>query len=188
MDEIISYVGDGAEALIRRSFNYAGPDLLAKALPAYLQYYLANPLVETKLYPNVEATLKKLQRKRPAIKMGLVTNKPEPVSRKILAGLGVIDCFDQIIGPESVTRLKPNPDGIFTALRAWDLAPGTVIMIGDSGTDVQAGKSAGTITCGVTYGMGDKKALIQARADFMIDDLAQLLELVDRYNSFGLDD
>lgn len=183
MDEIIDYVGDGASALIRRSFKHAAPDLIEKALLVYLQYYYAHSLIETKLYPHVEATLKTLRRNRPDIKMALVTNKPEAVSEKILAGLGVMDCFDQIVGPESVHRLKPDPEGILRVLRVWNLSAGKAIMIGDSSTDIQAGKAAGTITCGVTYGLGDKEALTKARADYMIDDLAQLLELIDGFGS-----
>jgi len=178
MDEIIDYVGDGARALIRRSFKYAAPKLIEEALPVYLEYYYAHSLIETKLYPNVEATLRTLQQTRPDMRMAVITNKPEAVSEKILAGLGIMDCFDHIIGPESVIRLKPDPEGILRVLWAWNLPAGKAIMIGDSHTDIQAGRAAGTVTCGVTYGLGDQDALREARADFMIDNLAQLLELI----------
>lgn len=185
MDEIIDYVGDGASALIRRSFKYAAPDLIEKALPVYLEYYYAHSLIETRLYPHVKATLKNLRRTRPGLEMAVVTNKPEAVSVKILTGLGVMDYFDRIIGPESVHRLKPDPEGILMMLQKWSVPPGQAIMIGDSHTDIQAGKAAGTITCGVTYGLGDKTALMEARADYMIDDLAQLLELIDGFSMSG---
>lgn len=183
LGEILGYVGDGATALIRRSFKHAAPGIIERALPVYLEYYYANSLIETRLYPGVEVTLKNLQRQCPEIKMAVITNKPEPVSRKILNGLGVMYCFEQLVGPESVSRLKPDPEGILQVLRAWDMPAGQVIMVGDSGTDIQAGKAAGTITCGVTYGLGDREALWEARADFMIDDFGQLLELIAGFDS-----
>jgi phosphoglycolate phosphatase-like HAD superfamily hydrolase len=47
-------------------------------------------------------------------------------------------------------------------------------MIGDGDTDIDAGKGAGVITCGVTYGMGNKDDLITAKPDYLIEDLSQL--------------
>jgi phosphoglycolate phosphatase-like HAD superfamily hydrolase len=47
-------------------------------------------------------------------------------------------------------------------------------MIGDGDTDVQAGKLAGVLTCGVTYGLGNRDELVAAGPDFLIDGLAQL--------------
>jgi phosphoglycolate phosphatase-like HAD superfamily hydrolase len=49
-------------------------------------------------------------------------------------------------------------------------------MVGDGDTDIQAGKWAGVITCGVTYGLANKGDLIAAKPDFLIDDLAQLAQ------------
>ena len=37
-------------------------------------------------------------------------------------------------------------------------------MIGDGDTDVEAGKRAGVVTCGVTYGLGKGSALDCGRA------------------------
>jgi len=47
-------------------------------------------------------------------------------------------------------------------------------MIGDGDTDVEAGRRAGVLTCGVTYGLGNKDDLIAARPDYLIDGLEHL--------------
>ena len=47
-------------------------------------------------------------------------------------------------------------------------------MVGDGDTDIDAGKGAGVITCGVTYGLGNKDDLIAAKPDFLIENLFQL--------------
>ena len=47
-------------------------------------------------------------------------------------------------------------------------------MVGDGDIDIAAGKSAGVITCGVTYGLGNRDDLVAAKPDFIIDKLAAL--------------
>jgi phosphoglycolate phosphatase-like HAD superfamily hydrolase len=40
---------------------------------------------------------------------------------------------------------------------------------------MEAGKRAGIVTCGVTYGLGDREKLLAAQPDFIIDNLGELL-------------
>jgi phosphoglycolate phosphatase-like HAD superfamily hydrolase len=47
-------------------------------------------------------------------------------------------------------------------------------MIGDGDIDIEAGKQAGVMTCGVTYGLGRKEDIIAAAPDFIIDSLSEL--------------
>jgi phosphoglycolate phosphatase len=44
-------------------------------------------------------------------------------------------------------------------------------MIGDSRTDMDCGRAAGVLTCGVTYGFRPRSELEAAHADVIIDDL-----------------
>jgi len=174
-DEIISYVGNGAEALIRRSFKDCSEDLIQKALPLNQQYYLDNALIETSLYPNVKETLEDLKERRKDIKIALVTNKPEAITEKILAGLGVRQYFDLIVGPESVKNMKPDPEGIIKVLNMLDRSPEQAVMIGDSYIDIEAGRRAGTKTCGAAYGLGDKEELIKSNPDFVINNINEVI-------------
>jgi len=51
------------------------------------------------------------------------------------------------------------------------------LMVGDGAIDVETGKHAGVLTCGVTYGLGDPNALRDSKPDYLIDNLAQLKKL-----------
>jgi phosphoglycolate phosphatase len=53
------------------------------------------------------------------------------------------------------------------------------LMVGDGDTDIEAGKRAGVITCGVTYGIGDKERLRAAKPDVIIERLAELRDHFD---------
>lgn len=175
-DEIISYVGHGAEHLVRQCFKDSGDEIIGMALSYYKGYYLENCVVETQLYINLKETLEFFKNK----KMAVVTNKPENLTKKILNDLGVYEYFQLIIGPESVKELKPNPEGLLKVLSLFDeTPPQRAIMIGDSYTDIEVGKRAGMYTCGVTYGLGDKDKLITSCPDFLIDDIGILRDLIE---------
>jgi phosphoglycolate phosphatase/pyrophosphatase PpaX len=47
-------------------------------------------------------------------------------------------------------------------------------MVGDGDTDIEAGKRAGVITCGVTYGLGNPADLAAAQPDVLIDSISAL--------------
>ncbi|MGH7971829.1 MAG: HAD family hydrolase, partial [Limisphaerales bacterium] len=54
----------------------------------------------------------------------------------------------------------------------------TTLMIGDSVTDILAGRNAGAWTCGVTYGIG-AATLDEVQPDVRIDDLRELPKLLN---------
>jgi phosphoglycolate phosphatase len=178
-DEIISYVGHGAESLIRRSFKNCSEELIKRALPLYQKHYFENAVVETELYPHVKEILQELKDRLDSKKIALVTNKPEDITLEILDLLGVRKFFDLIVGPESVSKMKPDPEGIIRVLSSLDITADRAIMVGDTYVDIEAGKSAGTFTCGVTYGLGDTDELINSEPDLLIDDISKLLVYIE---------
>lgn len=174
-EKIISHVGHGVEYLIRNCFSGCDDDTIEQVIPIYRKHYLENAVVETRLYEHVKETLEYIESSKNK-KIALVTNKPEDLALKILEVLGVKQYFDMVVGPESVKKMKPDPEGILQVLEHFKLPAQHAIMVGDSYVDVEAGKNAGTLTCGVTYGLGNREELIKSSPDILISDLAELLE------------
>jgi phosphoglycolate phosphatase-like HAD superfamily hydrolase len=92
----------------------------------------------------------------------------------VVRGLGVDNQFDTILGGDSAAEKKPHPALLNLVLRRFQIPPGRALMVGDGDTDIDAGKGAGVITCGVTYGLGNKDDLIATKPDFLIENLSQL--------------
>lgn len=178
-EEIISYVGHGVQYLIRNCFKGCDDDFIEKVIPIYRKHYLENAVVETRLYEHVEETLEYIKKSGEDKKIALVTNKPEDLTYKILDVLGVKQYFDMVVGPESVKKMKPDPEGILQVLEQFKIPPHQAVMVGDSHVDIEAGKNAGTITCGVTYGLGDREELINSSPDILINDTAELLTHIE---------
>ncbi|HEV2245068.1 MAG TPA: HAD-IA family hydrolase [Terriglobia bacterium] len=172
---IASYVGQGVTVLISRALGAeASPGLIDRATEMFLNHYREHMLDHTATYPGVREALAELDGR----KMAVLTNKPVRFSREMLKGLGLADRFLQIYGGNSFETKKPDPVGLRRLMEETEVAPSRTMMIGDSISDVLAGRNAGAWTCGVTYGFG-APTLDEAPPDIRIDDLRDLPKLLN---------
>ncbi len=176
LESILAYVGEGARRLVERCLEHAKLDLSPdEVLPVYLECYAARLLYTTSLYPGVYEALAALE----GTTLAVLTNKPGDFSRAILEGLGVARHFARIWGAGDVTSRKPDPDGLLRLMVDVNASPGETWMVGDSATDVGAGRAAGTRVAGVTWGF-HPAALRAAGPDLLIDDPRELPSLASR--------
>lgn len=82
-----------------------------------------------------------------------------------------------VVSASDVERAKPAPDMVYEVLRHTGGVPGDALVVGDTVYDIDMGRGAGTLTCGVTYGNGTRESL--SHADFVIDDFRRLTEIID---------
>ena len=75
--------------------------------------------------------------------------------------------------------MKPDPEGLLLCLDAMHTIPAEAVMVGDSYTDIQAGKAAGMHTCAILYGYGDKKKLKAENADFSVSAAFDILRGIE---------
>ncbi|HEX8042898.1 HAD-IA family hydrolase [Candidatus Deferrimicrobium sp.] len=171
---IYSYVGDGASALILRALPPEDADLLPKVLDRFLAYYQRHLLDSTRAYPGVVGALRKWAG---IYRMAVLTNKGVAMSREILSGLSLDGYFFEVRGGDSFGTKKPDPEGLLHILREAGVEARETIMIGDSRNDVLAGKAAGAVTCGVTYGLG-ASGFLEHPPDFTIDRFPDLFHRI----------
>lgn len=110
-------------------------------------------LIET--FPNTDKVLNQLRKKK--IKIGVVTSRLENTKKTLKAGGLNPDLFDVIISGDQLTKPKPDPQGVFLALKALKVKPSQALMVGDASPDIQMGKDAEVKTVGVTYGFWRRK-------------------------------
>jgi len=173
---ITTYIGDGVAKLMARSFESEDPAVLAPATAAFRAHYNAHCLDQTRLYPEVRATLDHYRAKQLAV----VSNKPEDFSRQIVAGIGLGDRIRVVIGGGSLpagAALKPDPAPVRLALERLAVSPERTVLVGDGATDIEAGRRAGVRTCAVTYGFTSAEMLAAARPDHLIHRFAELRDL-----------
>lgn len=173
--QIVSFVGHGAKYLIDGCLPLLSEEQRKVALAWYKAFYHEHCLVDTTLYPTVQETLDFFYNK--GIPQFIVSNKPEPITKRILKELDVEKYFQEAYGPESLCKMKPDPEGLIKCLESSGRRNG--IMVGDSYTDIMAGKAAGIHTCGATYGMGDREKLKAENASLYVENLGEMLKYID---------
>jgi phosphoglycolate phosphatase len=167
---IYAHVGRGVEHLLKHALPEESPNHFGDVMRVFLDHYEHHLLDRTVLYPGAREILEYFRDKRRV----LISNKIERLAVAVVRGLGVDDQFDTILGGDSAAEKKPHPALLNLVLRRFQIPPGRALMVGDGDTDIDAGKGAGVITCGVTYGLGNKDDLIATKPDFLIENLSQL--------------
>ncbi|MFT5842860.1 MAG: 2-phosphoglycolate phosphatase, partial [Pseudohongiellaceae bacterium] len=109
-------VSNGARALVKHSFEIDEThadfaDLLQRLLDLYFEQL--NSTVAT-LYPGLDDLLMQLEAQN--IPWGIVTNKPEKYSVRLLEKLHLSSRCSVLICPDHVSQTKPHPEPIFLAL------------------------------------------------------------------------
>lgn len=171
------HIGHGAAELLARCFAEHGPEYAETArvaLPEYKANYLAHSIVETVLYPGVVEGLARLE--AAGLRMAVVTNKPGALADQILTLLGIRAHFGCLVTPELLTRMKPDPEGLQLAMSELGLSPEHTVMAGDTWSDIEAGRLAGTRTIGALWGLGDPEGVRRERPDWLAEDFASLTE------------
>jgi 2-phosphoglycolate phosphatase len=171
---ILTHVGRGVEHMLYQTLPETAPGRFDAVLKIFVERYGDHLLDATALYPGVHKTLESLRPKRRAV----VSNKLERFTVAVLRGLGVEDCFDLILGGDSVSRKKPDPEPLRYVLTQLAVPAERAVIVGDGYVDIEAGKCAGVFTCGVTYGMGRKQDLLAAGPSFMIDRIVDLTRFI----------
>jgi len=177
--QVRTMVGDGAASLLRYAFEATGEPLEPAAVPAavkrYADIYFEHSADASCLYPGVAETLEALA--SAGVKLGLCTNKPERISRKILGLVGLEPLFDAVAGGDTLPVRKP--DGRPVSFVMESLGAPRAAMVGDGINDVLSARAAGIPVVLVSYGYprGDVHAL---GADVVIDRFADLPAALER--------
>jgi len=137
----------------------------------YRAYYAEHLLDQSALYPGVRDVLDYFKSRTQAV----ITNKPDPYSREILVGLGVIGYFADVITGDSLYPKKPDPASLRALMARYRIEPAQTLLIGDSPIDIEVGRQAGVQTVGVAQGFADDDELRVAKPDVIVRNFEELL-------------
>ncbi|KAA0594819.1 phosphoglycolate phosphatase [Azospirillum lipoferum] len=176
--QVRTMVGDGSAMLVRQAFAATGEPLGDEAVQPVLRHYLdtyyddAEPPV---LYADVAQTLAALAAR--GVRLGLCTNKPERITRKLLGIMGLEGLFGAVAGGDTLPVKKPDGRHLTWVLEQLDAQDGSAraAMIGDNGNDVKAARSAGVPVVAMSYGY-PRMPVEELGADLILDRFADLPE------------
>ena len=154
-EEINSYVGNGAAALIYQAVPADTPPAVADAcLARWKEAYDAYPNDLTKPYPGVVALLAALRER--GCKLGILSNKFDRgvtfIVDKCLPG--AVDTAHGEGGVRNFPR-KPSPEGLLATIEELGSTPARTVYVGDSPGDIHVARNAGCYAVGVAWGYHD---------------------------------
>ncbi|WP_024550469.1 phosphoglycolate phosphatase [Siccibacter turicensis] len=194
---VITWIGNGADVLMERALSWARQERATLRAAAgksrideadipqeeqarvlrklFDRYYAESVEGGSTLFPDVEATLAALHAN--GTPMALVTNKPTPFVAPLLASLNIARYFSVVIGGDDVQNKKPHPEPLLMVAKNLDLAPSSLLFVGDSRNDILAAQAAGFVSVGLTYGYNYGEAIALSKPDHVFDRFSDILPI-----------
>ena len=166
------------DVFLEKSIGHVDNKFLAAGIVAYRRAREANLMA----YPNVNKTLLALSKS--GIKLGVVSDAPSREAWMRIYYLNLYHYFDVVITFDDSGERKPSPIPFQLALDGMGLRPEETIMIGDwPERDVVGAQQIGMKTAFARY--GDTFGTVNSGADWDLNDIYQLVDIINEHNSSG---
>ena len=129
------------------------------------------------LFPEVMETLEELRRR--GYLMSIASSRQSPSLHSFLEDMNIAHLFEYAVGGDNVEHPKPAPDAVLQILRHYNLSAEEAFVVGDMPFDINMATNAGVKSCGVTWGNADAAQLKESGANYVIDKMSQLLEILN---------
>jgi phosphoglycolate phosphatase len=172
------FVGRGLRALVERALpeEQRIEENILELYADLLKDYGENCLNKTKLYHGIPELLDALKEKE--LKLAILSNKADALTKKITDELMSQWSFDVISGTKGEIPRKPDPAGAFLIMEAIGVLPEEVLYVGDTSVDMKTAIAAGMFPAGVTWGFRTKEELMENGAKAIVDKPKELLNLL----------
>ncbi len=174
-------VGGGARYLLEHGFSEAGATFHAGDAPElvdrFIDLYLARIARESRPFDGVEDVLDGFR--AAGAKLAVCTNKRTDLSLALLKAVNLLDRFDAVAGPDSVSRRKPDAAHLLECIDMAGGDPARAVMVGDSETDLGTARAAGVPVVLVSFGYTEIP-IEELQGDALINSFAELPAVVAR--------
>ncbi|MYH33527.1 MAG: HAD-IA family hydrolase [Gammaproteobacteria bacterium] len=146
------FVSRGMRGLLTAAYgeDFIASDEYPDVFEHCLKLYGDRLAERSRLFPHMRRVLNGLARR--GIPWGVVTNKPEYLTRPLLEALDLADECAVVVGGGTTTHTKPHPEPMIFAADRLAVKPRVCLMLGDDPRDIQAARSAGMTGLAAAWG------------------------------------
>ncbi len=172
------FIGNGLKNLVRKSLpdNEQSERNVTNLFEELLQEYEQNLLRKTRLYQGIPDLLDALTERN--MRMGVLSNKADALTKAIAATLLSGWKFDAILGASEAFPRKPDPASALHLSQLLDCPPQSVLYVGDTSIDMKTAVAAGMYPVGVSWGFRTRDELLENGAKSLIEKPLDLLDLL----------
>lgn len=180
---LISFIGHGVPNLVRRALKSASggepsPAEIARATTSFRAHYREHLCVTTRPYAGVFECLHRLRER--GLRRACITNKSAEFARPLLEQTELAQEIELLIGGDTLPYKKPHPQPLLHAASYFGISASQLLLVGDSGVDVQAARAAGSPIALVSYGYSGDTPAHALGADLVLDRLDELIEFLQQ--------
>ena len=128
------------------------------------------------LFPGVKETLEELHKR--GHRMTIASSRLTDSLMLFMRHHNIDQYFENVVGSDSVTNHKPHPEPALKTLAKLNIEPSEAIMVGDMPVDIAMAHNAEIRAVGVSFGNATHEELVEAKADWIIDDITMLLDII----------
>ena len=162
------YIGRHLYDLFQDLFPERTRDQMDEMIADYRMRYLARSHASTRPFPGISEALAALPGRK-----STATTKGTPTTRAVLEMFGLLPYFDHVQGTDGFPA-KPEPNVILASLEVFGAKPEDCLFVGDSPTDMEAGRRAGVKTCAVLWGYGRREDMARWEPDYWVEHPSEL--------------
>ncbi len=175
-EEIRSFIGKGIPNLVQRCLQASAGTARAEALQSealalYHDFYFEESGRRSAVYPGVIEGLEQFLAM--GLRLACVTNKAARFTLPLLRQKGLAPYFEIVMSGDTLSRKKPDPMQLEHICIAFALAPGQVLLIGDSANDALAARAAGCPVLCVSYGYNEGGDVRDLDCDAIVGSLSE---------------
>ena len=149
-----------------------------EAVAVFQEYYREKGIFENEVYPGISEMLQQLKSR--GKKLIVATSKPEVFAVRVMEHFHLDTYFDIVAGAlTDETRTKKSEVIQYALERAGITDVSELIMVGDREHDVFGAKAFGMDCIGVLYGYGSREELENAGAAYIVENVADILEICE---------
>ncbi len=135
------HVSRGARAMTAAAFPGLDGEVPTAMVHEFLDVYAQELGRHSAPFAGVPALLEAIE--AAGRRWGIVTNKPERLARRVLAGLGWEERCAVLVGGDTLAERKPHPLPLLHAAQSLGVAPADCAYVGDDARDIAAARAAG---------------------------------------------
>jgi HAD superfamily hydrolase (TIGR01509 family) len=180
-DVIRHQMGKGADLLVpdllsARQMRKFGEELKEYRTKLFKDSYLK----DVKPFPGIRALFETLHARGIKLALGSSSNKDEVQYYTALLGVG--DLLEESTSKHDAEFSKPSPEIFQAALEKLGTEAGNTLTVGDTPYDILASHRASLAIAAVLSGGFERELL--AKAEFLFDDVGELVREIDRVDEY----
>lgn len=147
-----------------------------KLVAKYRERYNVTGIYENIIYPGIADMLKNV--KEAGCKISIASSKPTSMVETILDYFDIRKYFDSVVGSNLDGTRTKKEEVVEEALRQLQCVKEKTAMVGDRKFDIEGARAFGLTGIGVTFGYAAENELQEAGADYIVDTVEELQNLL----------